>query len=193
MNLDEAIRIVSNFQRNSGMEIDNTPIQIDASFVQLIIKHLKLSGKRIRVVDISSANKVLYGYFRNRGSEIEIGIVESLNSCWTRYVTCKELSHILLGYKGEGVTGDPRKLVSGLYSSYLFGSDEALDHENLANICAAEIMMPYEISQTLLENKKEITAIDIAHKFKIPLAIVQVYRNDELLATRKELYESLKK
>jgi len=193
LNLDEAIKIVSNFQRNSGMEIDNIPIPIDNSFVELIVKHLGLSGKRIRVVDISSANKVLYGYFRNSGNEIEIGITESLNSCWTRYVTCKELSHILLGHKGGGVTGDPRKLVSGLYSNYLFGTDEALDHENLANICAAEIMMPYEISQPLLENKKEITPIDIAQKFKIPLAIVQVYRNENTLSTRKEIYESLKK
>lgn len=173
------------------MEIHNTPIPIDNSFVTLIIEHLNLSGKRIRVFDISSANKVLYGYFRNRGIEIEIGITENLNPCWTRYVTCKELSHILLGHKGEGITGDPRRLVSGLYTNYLFGTDEALDHENLANICAAEIMMPYEISQPMFE-ADNANPIEIAQKFKIPLAIVQVYRNKELLETRRSIYESLK-
>ena len=133
---------------------------------------------------------MISGYIRRYTNKIDIGVRENLNTCWTRFVTCKELSHILMGHNGDGVTTNPRELISGLYSALLFGKSDELDHEHLAQICAAELMMPYEISQSLLEDKFT-TSPDIAHKFKIPLSIVQAYRNNSILQERKNIYTNL--
>lgn len=190
MTTGDVVKIVSNFQRASGLDIHDTPIQIDDNFVIKVAKHLTLTGVKIRVVDVRTVNKILFGYIRVYENKVDIGVKENLNPCWTRFVTCKEISHLLIGNNGNGVTNDPKMLINGFYSKLLRGNDDAMDHEHLAMLCAAEIMMPYEISQPLLKDK-DTTSIAIAQKFKIPLFIVQVYRGEDMISWRDEKYARL--
>lgn len=192
MILADIIKIVSDFQRNSGMNIHKIPIPIDDSLIYLIGKHLKLKDIEITVTDISTSSKLISGYIQKLETEIKIGVRENLNPCWTRFVTCKELSHILMGHNGAGVTTNPKELINGLYSQILFGASDQLDHEFLAQICALEIMMPYEVSQPLFEDTV-ILATEIAQKFKVPLGFVQSYKEETVFKNRRMLYEALKK
>jgi hypothetical protein len=189
--LEYAFKKVSNLFRESGLDINQKPFPIESDLIVAIAKHVNLQkGTTIKVVDIRNSSKIIYGYIRHYKHKIDIGVLESLNHCWTRYVTCKEISHILLGSNGDGVTGDPRDIINGFYEKMLCGQNAAYDHEHLAMICAAEIMMPYEVSQSLLEDDI-ITSIDIALQFKIPLALVKIYKNKKFLETRKEIYTNL--
>lgn len=172
------------------MEIDKNPIPIDESFVRYIGKHLSLKDIEITVMDISTSSKLISGYIQRLDNQIKIGVRENLNPCWTRFVTCKELSHILMGHNGDGITTNPKELINGLYSQMLFGKSDQLDHEYLAQICAIELMMPYEISQALLEDDV-ILATEIAQKFKVPLGFMQSYKDKDVLKMRRSVYDSL--
>ena len=173
------------------MEIEKIPVKIDYDFTRMVGNFCELKKTTIRVVDIRTSTKIIYGYIRVFQNKIDIGINENLNYCWTRFVTCKELSHILLGNNGNGRTTNPKILINGLYEKLVFGNKTELDHEHFAVFCAAEIMMPYIISQPMLKNNT-ITSIDIAKKFMLPLYIVQVYRNPTFLEEREKIYSSLK-
>ena len=188
--LEKAIKIVTNFQRVSGMDIDKIPIEIDYNFVKDIGNFCKLKKTVIRIVDIETSERRLFGYIRIYKHKIDIGINNDLNRCWTRFVTCKELSHILLSDDKNGYTKDPKNLIDGLYLKLFLDGGGDLTHEHLATVCATEILMPYQLSQPMLKDSY-ITSIDIAQKFMIPLYIVHIYRKEEFMKMREEIYSSL--
>ena len=188
--IKQVIETISDFQKKSDINFSNIPLPIDNTLVLSIGKYIHLKDTTVRIKDIRTSTRILYGYLRFYSNKIDIGVNDNLNNCWNRFVTCKELSHLLLGTQNNGITKDPKVLINGLYMKLAFGSSDDLDHEHLAVLCASELMMPFQKSQLLLKDKN-ITSIEIAKKFLLPLYIVQVYRDQNFLENRQDIYNSL--
>jgi hypothetical protein len=79
----------------------------------------------------------------------------------------------MMSRHGEGVTENMQALVDGLFQ-LSFGLSDAVDHETLAMLFAAEYLLSYGLSQPMPRDKN-MASIDIAKIFSVPEVVVATY------------------
>jgi hypothetical protein len=105
----------------------------------------------------------------------KIWMLKGLNPCWSRFVLCKELFHVLID------AGDKEKIFSNkdigshiekyLETNHFEKTPNNIQAELLAEIAAIEFMFPYahRVKQA------NIPSADTAETYKIPKSLVEKY------------------
>ena len=186
MKYDEVVLLVIDFMKYNNIN-ERFPMPVDNILIREIGKYLGYNdGKYIKVVPIDTSNKLILGKLRHFRNGVDVAINENLNNCWKRLIITKELSHLVMSKNNEGITENIEILIDGLFKNS-FGISDDIDHESLALYMAVEYLMPYNISQIILEDITKFD-LDIAEMFAIPESVVKIYRNDEFLKMRKNSY-----
>lgn len=104
---------------------------------------------------------------------------DNLNTCWERFVYCKELCHLVLDDE-SWFTKDPSQLVEDLISDRIFSDDDGPSpdvlSENMTIIGAIEILFPFSIRGQFrdMQEQKEKTAYEMATILRIPQTYLEV-------------------
>lgn len=103
-------------------------------------------------------------------------------------MAAKEMSHLLVDVKPSSMTTDVNKIVTWmLRQGMMTNVDACLDSEHIAAQFAAELLVPYSLSQSLLQDDT-VSSYDIAKKFSVPERIIDVFRSNGYLEKRDEAY-----
>jgi Zn-dependent peptidase ImmA (M78 family) len=100
----------------------------------------------------------------------------SLNVCWSRFVVCKELAHLLLDTETKHFTKNPVALVQGLVTQVpILKPENDLVSESIALYCAIEILLPWHLRASMNEMMKAGKSdYEIAVHFRAPENIVNL-------------------
>lgn len=154
------------------------PVPI-ASITSVIDNQISLSsGKRFRVEVICKgweANQLSGALFRYT-DHADIIFSNSLNTCWSRFVVCKELAHLLLDTESKHFTKNPVGLVQELISQFPgLTFDDDIHSEHVAMAAAIEMLLPWEF-RPVMEGmmKQKLSDRQIAVAFRAPEKIVNL-------------------
>lgn len=106
-----------------------------------------------------------------------ISYVDTLNACWTRFVVCKEIAHVIMGDKvGKFATNLEEQLQMAFEIGSQIDFETDLKREMFAWCLAMEIMLPWS-SRSLLTEAKEtgLDHLELARLFWVPRKIIDVY------------------
>jgi Zn-dependent peptidase ImmA (M78 family) len=125
------------------------------------------------------------GFYVNYPDRFEIVILQGQNKCWTRFVTCKELFHVILDGT-ESRTIDIEGLIDEFTISFLETEHSATSSaatEILAEVAAMEFLFPYENRAAALEkcNDDPENYMEIARFYSIPRVLVEKYLNKHFM------------
>jgi Zn-dependent peptidase ImmA (M78 family) len=150
------------------------PIQVKSGLIPQIAKEAgQGSAFEIRLKPKSWAANALFGYLRRYPEYAEIGYSLSLNTCWKRFVVCKELSHLLLD-RSDSYTNDPVSLVQGLINSLpvINPSDDLLS-EHVSITASVELLLPWCLRAELERMAKEGQShLQIAQACRVPQKLI---------------------
>lgn len=113
-------------------------------------------------------------------NKLEIRYSSALNRCWSRFIICKEVSHLLLGHPGNSTIHleEIQDLITQLLlperSTTSYTSNPALTVEHTAFYSAMELLVPYQKRHELygfLDAGQ--SHLDIAEFYRIPKMIVE--------------------
>jgi len=129
--------------------------------------------------------------YQNKDSKASIWYSSSLNTCWSRFVICKEAAHLLIG-DDKNYTTDPVALVNGLIDQIPPGVDEAIDAENLALYCAMELLIPKVSRDALYKMENEgLSDYEIAYELKVPEQLITVRLNPQMRKFLDDAHDNL--
>lgn len=136
-----------------------------------------------------------FAMFRNYNNEkVVISVCED-NYCWKRFLITKEIGHAFLDKDPKHHTTDVISLINDIVAGKLrnsgttFTIDTEINSEYLTILFAFELLVPFRFNYMLEDD--EIVSYDIADKFKLPEAIVDMCRAEWYIELRKQAYESL--
>lgn len=128
-------------------------------------------------LQMSAENSDIKGFCACKPDKYEVVILAGLNTCWTRFITCKELMHAVQDCdEFHNLEIDPH-----IEEVINFGPDTPLTvfSEFLAEAAAMELLFPFaerEVART-----SGLTHFQIASLRKIPEAMVQIYLTDTFM------------
>jgi Zn-dependent peptidase ImmA (M78 family) len=130
------------------------------------------------------------GMYLKYNNKIDIHISSSLNHCWSRFVSTKELMHSILSqHIPESKTTDIENLIKHIISKDEdFKPDQEVEPEYSAWILAVEVLLPYCFNDLVID-EKQYTSYQIADIFKVPEVIVDRVRTKDYQDFRKKCYE----
>ncbi|MBP7477421.1 MAG: hypothetical protein KA797_02770 [Chitinophagales bacterium] len=153
--------------------------------IQIVFKPIKVS------------NEYLLGSAYNVGSVVEVYYSIDLNTCWQRFVQCKELVQLYIDNdesKSKTISYTPSDIINQLSEvinsqSILFSGDNektfdpGFDNEALAFIVAVLVMLPPSdknlirfLGHLIDDKTRNITHYDLALMYKTPEIIIKFYR-----------------
>lgn len=138
-------------------------------------KGYELHLQRVRSTAIIEA--YIKRYDNSKPEKVEIVFSSRLNQCWSRFLICKEISHLLLGHKGNYTCN--RDQIEGLITQLLLpdppvlAADEALLVEHTAFCSAIELLIPSERRYELYAFiDSAMDRMEIAEFYRVPRVIV---------------------
>ena len=108
--------------------------------------------------------KRLRGMVFRKNKLATIHTAAALNACWTRFVSCKELMHLLSDSKRNEYTVDADAQLRAAINQVAV-PDALLECEQFAFVAALEYMLPYSHRPPDLNGE---TAFAVANRFKLP-------------------------
>lgn len=132
-------------------------------------------------------------YSNQDQSHARIILSKELNRCWSRFVLCKEASHIFLGNEGNstGTARDARQLISILLNESPIANPDA-EAEGDAYFAAVELLMPREHIEGCVREFCEYGAepLVIARSLVVPERVVDFRLNiDEVSGLFEAAYK----
>ncbi len=119
-----------------------------------------------------------------------ITVYNKMTDCWHRYVTVKELTHIILSPTGS--MDVQKEILSHIHKILhwvpLKEIDKDVPEESLAEYFAAELLVPYCHNDYLMD--LDLTAYEVAQAFKVPEKLINEMRTDWYQELRKEAHAS---
>lgn len=167
------------------------PIRLQ-DFQDIVIQKTELTLK-IRLV--KWARKFIYGRLMRYSSHAVIDINAELNQCWTRFVAVKELCHLLIDDEKSFVVCAVDLVNDLLLKNTAFkGVFGPIRSEQIAEICACEILMPYTdrkgLSEQLASGNR--TAFEIAFQYKMPEVYVSQLLQPSVMQWRDSIEDSIR-
>jgi hypothetical protein len=138
----------------------------------------KINRKELEIQKDDSS--VLGAYFNVKNVDeecFEICYVQGLNYCWKRYVTCKELFHVILDkeeYRNMDI-GSHIEQVTTAFPDSEAEPDNSVAVELFAEISAMEFLFPYKSRVEELKGPLNGNFYAIADKYKAPQVLVEKY------------------
>jgi len=99
-----------------------------------------------------------------------------LNTCWRRFVVCKELCHLILD-SPEEYTKSLLRLVERLIGGQIPSKPmEDLASERMAQIAVMELLFPHDLRRSVIEHfeKGRLSLLKVATVFRIPQKYAEI-------------------
>jgi len=132
-------------------------------------------------------------------TKVCVQVAQSLNTCWKRFVVCKELCHSLAPNGDYHITSADQledlieSLISPRYLLDKLSFSPALRSENIAIFAALELLCPIHERKKVLRFREsnEISDMQVAQHFRIPASFVAAaFDRHYILFAEKELSRS---
>lgn len=157
----------------------SSPIKVEEILIPAIAAKLVASTGKPYQIELKCQNwqaNQISGWLERYPDHAVIYFSASLNSCWSRFVVCKELAHLLIDSEVKHFTKDPMLLVQELISKLPSTKfDHDMNSEHLAMMAAIEMLLPWglrgEMDQMAAAKKSDY---EIALKFRAPEAFVNL-------------------
>lgn len=127
---------------------------------------------RLTKVSTDDKNGMFRLYDKNGQKSIVINILEELNTCWRRFVTTKELVHILISRDNNTWTSNTINLIKDIFSIKGMKLDDDMHIEELAIYFALELLCPYCYNEQVIN--PTFSSYQIAEKFMIPEKMIDL-------------------
>jgi hypothetical protein len=128
------------------------------------------------IIEKTPMLRQLYGMYLRYPNRAEIFISNTLDSNWARFVTCKELMHLVCDDSPKHYARDPYVQVElALRGKLPAGGNDSLDSEEFAFVTAIELMYPWHTRYLSDGMPDGVTSTQIADAFGIPAKIVDLY------------------
>ena len=155
--------------------------------VCISISHVDFEGEHLR------------GMLERANERVDIYIRESQTYSWKRFITAKEIGHIVID-EPEDWAIDPVGTIGGVLLHSVLGSSKDDEEDNappevqserLATVAAAELLFPHELRATARAQLQdgEITMRRLALDFEIPDSVVSWILSDRYI----EIINSVRK
>jgi len=156
-----------------------SPVGIKDILLPALTKRLSEKSPFSIVVSCRMWNtKQVSGLLQRYSDHARIIYSGHLNTCWGRFVLCKELAHLLVDTGDHQFTRDPVSLVQQIITKIpLGGIDNDVHSENLAAIAATEMLLPWKFRKQMVEDfSNGKSDMEIAKQFSVPELIVSMMR-----------------
>lgn len=165
-------------KKNNGELEPPIPVLGDSGLLQVISYRAKLP---ITVRCLQWPGNLCFGRISRYKDKAEILYSSALNSCWGRFVICKEAIHLLSGE--EHYSTDLVSVVNGLINEIPPVIDSEIDAEWTAIYGAMELLIPKEMSSNLYQMEKDgSTQYEIAYRFRVPEKIISLRLSPDIRA-----------
>jgi hypothetical protein len=154
----------------------NKPVPIEGGILYEITRLSKVNvvWKRVQT---SKTQYVEALYWRPNEKEAW-GIVPSFhNRCWSRFLLCKELIHVLLDDDENRTTGseDSKNLINALLSGLPESFSKDAETDMVAKFAAMEMLLPKEFEKDINDMfEAGQSAKDIANSYLVPEDMVKI-------------------
>ncbi len=168
--------VAANDQVQVGKLIDITSKKAVESFGEDICA---VNGSYpIRIFRVNAPDcTYLHSLVLGRKKEAVILLSPSLNPCWTRFCSAKELAHLFIGC--STTTNDSAMLLTLARNSRFNAAtlEAEMDTETFCLYLAIEILLPWTLRGKLsdMHHEKGFTTLQIAKHFMVPCAIIEQY------------------
>jgi len=163
-------RVLGIYRQKEGSE--NFPIQIPP-LAQIAKDDTGLEIK-YRKLNLDQPGQIRGRLLRYR-DRAYIEYSSELNTCWTRFVVCKELCHLILD-SAEEYTKSPPSFVEQLLGQITGEPREDLVSERTAEIAALELLFPHDLRRSFMELFKNgrLSLLKIATILRIPQKYAEI-------------------
>ena len=163
-----------------------------------IIGTISISSDRtihLHRLPLSKISGFIYSNELNGNKHSVISYSNELNSCWSRLIICKELSHIFLESE-DNMTAPSVDKISDLLTGLVNKSihNEQLAVENSAYFAAIEMLLPKSEVEKVYKDYIEpgATELSIAESYKIPVKAIEFRFSESVNMAYNEAYKLLK-
>jgi hypothetical protein len=121
---------------------------------------------------------VLGAFILLEDGSVDICYVQGLNPCWKRFVTCKEVFHLVINkveYQNMDLVGLVEEVTIKFPDSAALPGSSPVKSEVLAQFAAMEFLFPFKQRVWELNGPNKNNYGNIAEKYKVPLQYVEVY------------------
>ncbi len=188
-----ATDIISKYEERIGKPI-SSPVPILGDGILETIK-LVAQCDSIEVTCRQWHGKMCLGwverYERDGHQTAKIYYSSSLNTCRSRFVICKEASHLVVGDNNHYTT-DPLTLIDGLINDLPAGVDAEVDAEWAAMFTAMELLIPWKLRDWVLQMKRDGSSdYDIAYEFRVPERLISRWITPQMQSFLESAHEGL--
>ncbi len=127
-------------------------------------------------VDVSKTRHIRATYWRTKDEAWAI-VPAFHNQCWSRFLLCKELIHVVLDTDENKTAGakKSRELIDSLLSGMPDFLSKAVAIDHVAKIAAMELILPQEFQKDIRDMFEQgCSHEEIAESFLVPVDIVKM-------------------
>jgi Zn-dependent peptidase ImmA (M78 family) len=189
--LDKA-KEMADYQKQYAINGDATRKSID-DFKWIIETYLEETVNIVEI-EIPAASSSIRGWIVTYEDRYEIVVLDEKNFCWKRFVTCKELFHVVLDqelFHNMDMAKQIEEIALDSMDVKPAASFNAFS-EALAEIATIEFMFPFADRVAVLENIKdgdEIPAAELAERYKIPKVWVERVLSPSMMLYFKQHFD----
>lgn len=152
------------------------------SFVETVRRLLGVDVRLLQLQIDKDDSAVYSACVMYEDKHCDVLFVDGLNTCWRRYVVCKELFHIIIDlpeYRNMDIEQHVQELTVA-FPDDDSSPEKAAVAEFIAEIAAMEFLFPYQRRQQELERAKGVPDyLAIARKYRVPVLFVDRYLSPE--------------
>lgn len=130
-------------------------------------------------LSLPAKGQPIYGSMIQVGEKYNIFLLSGLDTCWKRFVLCKEIFHIILDiddkqnvFKNKNWETQVEKTMFHL-PNVDTATEDCAAVEGLAEICAMELLFPYSLRLQYLSESKSVD--EIAPLVMLPKLIIEKF------------------
>jgi hypothetical protein len=147
----------------------NGRVEITPAFLKYVEQQ---SGLEISVDKDRQVASHTCGIIRRYQKLAAISVCTELNQCWTRFVVCKELMHLLGDVDPVCFNSDAADQLTRMMSVGQFSASANVTSESFAFIAAVEYMLPRD--RRPKDCNGDTSFMKVAEQFKVPRVYVEL-------------------
>ena len=136
-------------------------------------------------LNLPAKGQPIFGSMIQTGDSYNIFLLSGLNRCWKRFVLCKEIFHIILDiddkldvFKNSNWSEQVEKTLFNI-PNVTTTTEDCAAVEALAEICAMELLFPYEWRVNYISEGKSVD--EIANIVLLPKALIEKFISKSIM------------
>jgi Zn-dependent peptidase ImmA (M78 family) len=127
--------------------------------------------------ELKSPDRIMRSVLQRYRTSAIIRLLDNLNPCWTRFVICKELAHLIMGEANGARAQNMREQITMAYEIGKSARPDAdLSGEQFAWFVAAELMLPIQDRDEFVRRmRSNEDRMSIARSYWVPKAVIDLF------------------